>query len=104
MRRLCLAAALGCILLPWAPARAHGPAEWIERGRFTNAVGQLCCGERGCLEVPSSDVEVTARGFYIRSLKETVPFDEAQPSPDGHYWRCAWGGERKCFFAPPPST
>lgn len=29
-------------------ALAHGPAEWIERGGYTNAVGQLCCGERDC--------------------------------------------------------
>jgi hypothetical protein len=33
-----------------------------------------------------------------------VPYQEAQPSPDGHYWRCAWGGTRKCFFAPPNAT
>jgi hypothetical protein len=32
-----------------------------------------------------------------------VPFSEALPSPDGRYWRCQWGGSRKCFFAPPPS-
>jgi hypothetical protein len=32
-----------------------------------------------------------------------VPFSEALPSPDGNYWRCQWGGTRKCFFAPPSS-
>jgi hypothetical protein len=40
----------------------------------------------------------------VKSLKETVPYQEAQPSPDGHYWRCAWGGARKCFFAPPTAS
>jgi hypothetical protein len=39
----------------------------------------------------------------VHSIRETVPFSEALPSPDGHYWRCQWGGSRKCFFAPPPS-
>ena len=39
----------------------------------------------------------------VRSTRETVPFSEALPSPDGHFWRCQWGGSRKCFFAPPPS-
>ena len=40
----------------------------------------------------------------MSSIKETVPFDEATPSPTGTYWRCYWGGKRKCFFAPPPNT
>jgi hypothetical protein len=33
-----------------------------------------------------------------------VPFNEAQPSPDGEYWRCKRpDGSRRCFFAPPPT-
>lgn len=85
-------------------ALAHGPAEWIEHGHYKNAAGELCCGERDSFELASDDVEVTASGYFIKSMKETVPFNQATPSPDGHYWRCQWGGERKCFFAPPPST
>jgi hypothetical protein len=84
-------------------ASAHGPAEWIQRGGFKNAAGELCCGERDCFELTSSDVSVTAAGYFVRSTKETVPFSEALPSPDGQYWRCQWGGARKCFFAPPSS-
>jgi hypothetical protein len=82
-------------------ALAHGEADWINQGGYRNAVGELCCGERDCAALRDTDVEVTAAGFHIRSLDETVPFDQALPSPDGHYWRCAWGGARKCFFAPP---
>jgi hypothetical protein len=85
-------------------AFAHGPAEWIQRGGYKNAVGELCCGERDCFELADADVKITPRGYYIVSIKETVPFSEATPSPDGKYWRCQWGGSRKCFFAPPGSA
>jgi hypothetical protein len=85
-------------------ASAHGPAEWIQQGGYRNAVGELCCGEKDCLGIADADVTVTAAGYLVKSIRETVPFGEALPSPDGHYWRCYWGGKRKCFFAPPGST
>jgi hypothetical protein len=84
-------------------ASAHGPADWIQRGGYKNGAGELCCGERDCFELASSDVSITAAGYFVHSTRETVPFSEALPSPDGHYWRCQWGGARKCFFAPPSS-
>jgi hypothetical protein len=84
-------------------AVAHGPAEWINQGGYRNAAGELCCGERDCFAVPVTDVSVTSGGYFVRSKHETVPFSEALPSPDGNFWRCEWGGTRKCFFAPPPS-
>lgn len=95
------AAILALIALP---AFAHGPADWINRGGYRNAAGDLCCGERDCFELSPDDVRITAAGYVIRSTGETVPFDEAQPSPTGTYWRCQWGGQRKCFFAPPGSA
>ena len=85
-------------------ARAHGPAEWINTGGYKNAACELCCGERDCFELADGDVTITAVGYFVHSLEESVPFSETQPSPDGRYWRCQWGGSRKCFFAPPPST
>ena len=85
-------------------AYAHGPAEWIQRGEYKNALGVLCCGERDCAELSSADVRITSAGYYVISIKETVPFSEATPSPTGTYWRCQWGGHRKCFFAPPQNT
>ena len=84
-------------------ASAHGPAEWIQRGGYRNAAGELCCGDRDCFEIAVDDVSINGSGYFVRSIRETVPFSEALPSPDGHYWRCQWGGMRKCFFAPPPS-
>lgn len=102
VRRFILAAFAGSTML--SLANAHGPAQWINDGNYKNAAGELCCGEQDCAELASSDVSITANGYFVISIRETVPFNEAQPSPDGHYWRCQWGGARKCFFAPPPST
>jgi hypothetical protein len=102
VRRLLLAAVLAGSTL--SLASAHGPAQWIQDGGYRNAVGELCCGERDCFELSSEDVRVTSAGYFVLSIRETVPFSEALPSPDGRFWRCQWGGARKCFFAPPPST
>jgi hypothetical protein len=102
VRRLVVAALVATASLTLA--NAHGPAEWIQQGGYRNAVGELCCGERDCLELADADVSVTAAGYFVKSISETVPFGEALPSPDGHYWRCYWGGKRKCFFAPPGTT
>ncbi len=85
-------------------AFAHGPAQWIQDGKYKNTNGELCCGIRDCFELADVDVKVTSGGYYIVSIKETVPFADATPSPDGKYWRCQWGGARKCFFAPPANT
>lgn len=88
-----------------SPVLAHDEAAWIQERNIKNSIGQLCCGERDCKSLEESDVKITPDGFYIVSLKETVPFSEALPLPEdartlGKYWRCEWGGERKCFFAP----
>ncbi len=82
------------LVLLATPALAHGPAEWIQRGGYKNAVGELCCGPCDCFELADGDVRVTAAGYFVSSTKETIPFSEATPSPDGRYWRCAWGGKR----------
>lgn len=92
------------LLAALAFALAHGEAEWIERGGYKNAAGELCCGARDCFELADGDVKITAAGYFVVSKQETVPFHEATPSPDGRYWHCQWGGARKCFFAPPGST
>lgn len=97
-------AALLCGAFFMSTAQAHGPAEWIQRGGYKNAAGELCCGERDCFELADADVKITSAGYYIISIKETIPYSEAAPSPDGKYWRCQWGGARKCFFAPPGSS
>jgi hypothetical protein len=47
---------------------------------------------------------MTGAGYTIYGF-ESIPFAEAQPSPDDAFWRCMRpDGSRRCFFAPPPST
>ena len=87
---------------------------WISRGDHRNAAGEWCCGEGDCFVVPKERVMMTGDGYVIihgplagigPSMYEAVPFSEAQPSPDGEFWRCKRpDGSRRCFFAPPPST
>lgn len=101
------------------PAFAHGPAEWIAKGSYKNAAGELCCGEVDCGEKIAGTIVATPDGYKVdatfritapngtvieEAVSEIVPYHKVQPSPDGVYWRCRWGGERKCFFAPPPGS
>jgi hypothetical protein len=47
---------------------------------------------------------MSSAGYHLLN-GEFVPMSEAQPSPDGAYWRCKRpDGTRRCFFAPPPGT
>jgi hypothetical protein len=96
--------AASVLLSMCALAFGHDTAQWIQDGKYRNALGDLCCGERDCAELADADIRITAGGYLIKSLDETVPFHESTPSPNGKYWRCYWGGKRKCFFAPPPAT
>ena len=49
-------------------------------------------------------VKMSGDGYLIFG-NEKIPFTEAQPSPDGAFWRCKRpDGTRRCFFAPPPAT
>ena len=100
------------LLLPNTTAFAHD--NWISRGLHRNGAGEWCCGEGDCFVVPKERVMMTGDGYVIihgplagigPSMYEAVPFAEAQPSPDGEFWRCKRpDGSRRCFFAPPPST
>lgn len=97
------------------PAMAHD--SWISRGALRNSAGEWCCGAGDCAVMDPDTVGFTSRGYEIdgwgtisgtgerEHYKEIVPAGEAQPSPDGAYWRCKRpDGSRRCFFAPPPNT
>ena len=89
------------VLFVASDALAHD--SWISRGGLRNPAGEWCCGEGDCFVVPNAQVSVSQAGYRLFST-ETVPFSEAQPSPDGAYWRCKRpDGSRRCFFAPPPT-
>ena len=79
---------------------ARADDSWINRGAFRNIAGEWCCGTGDCFPVRAI---VSALGYRLEN-GETIPFSEAQPSPDGAFWRCKRpDGTRRCFFAPPPS-
>lgn len=80
------------------PASSH---EWY-RG-LENAAGQICCNERDCGPLADDDVEEVTGGYLIKSLGLTVPYGALQPSPDGRWHVCVWGGKARCFFGPLPS-
>lgn len=99
-------------------AKAHGPAGWIARDGYKNAVGDLCCGEQDCGYKVGGTIEERRGGYAVDAWflveppgaepfmihhKGFVPMNEATPSPTGEFWLCQWGlpKERKCFFAPP---
>ena len=89
-------------VLSTTAASAH--ESWISRGGHKNAAGEWCCGVGDCFVVPGQSVSTTAQGYRLFG-SETVPYNEAQPSPDGAFWRCKRpDGSRRCFFAPPPSN
>ena len=83
---------------------AYAHESWISRGGHKNGAGEWCCGDGDCFVVPGQSVSTTAQGYRLFG-SETVPYSEAQPSPDGAFWRCKRpDGSRRCFFAPPPSN
>lgn len=83
-------------------ASAHD--SWISRGAYRNGAGEWCCGDNDCAVIPPNQVKTNTTGYRLYD-SETVPYSEAQPSPDGAYWRCRRpDGSRRCFFAPPPGS
>src|SRR5437660_2458492 len=90
------------VLLFTSDIMAHD--SWISRGGHRNGAGEWCCGEGDCFVVPREQVRLGSDGYQLFGM-ETVPFSEAQPSPDGAFWRCKRpDGTRRCFFAPPPGS
>jgi hypothetical protein len=93
---------LASLLLVSFETTAHD--SWISRGGHRNAAGEWCCGEGDCFVIPSEQVRMSGDGYLIFN-REKIPFQEAQPSPDGAFWRCMRpDGSRRCFFAPPPES
>lgn len=84
-------------------ALAHD--SWINQGGFRNAAGEWCCGEGDCFVVTAVQTVTLPTVGYRLPGGEFVPLSEAQPSPDGQFWRCQRpDSSRRCFFAPPPNA
>ena len=114
MSRVRWAAAAAALAFAWpAPLASHD--SWISRGGLRNGAGEWCCGEGDCFVLEARQVAERPDGYHVwldqvvagqeQRKFEIVPYAEAQPSPDGAYWRCKRpDGSRRCFFAPPPNT
>jgi len=112
--RVILAACFLVVVFCFAISGLLAHDSWISSGGFRNANGEWCCGEQDCVILPPEQVKRISGpepGYvwsYLRgtvTINEFVPEPEAQPSPDGEYWRCRRSdGSRRCFFAPRPST
>ena len=64
---------------------ASGAVKWFDDEKGTGMIQQ----DNGDPDMP---------------FDSATPFNEAQPSPDGEFWRCKRAdGSRRCFFAPPPT-
>jgi hypothetical protein len=95
-----LAIIIFLFLMPIGSLRAHdNPDNWIGQERRTNAAGVLCCGNNDCTAYTVDQVKVMPDGYHFPD-GEIVPFGKAAPSVDHFYWKCVWGGETKCVFAP----
>jgi len=113
MKRALLAAlVLSCAV---APVLAHD--SWISKGGLRNGAGEWCCGAGDCAVMDPKTVSSGPGGYSVSGMgtidgthrrefyHEFVPEHEAQPSPDGAYWRCKRPDDtRRCFFAPPPNS
>jgi hypothetical protein len=112
---LAIAIAAG-VLVMLSVGQALSHDSWISQGGYLNKhTREWCCGEGDCFMLRDEQVRETRAGYEITFgitagvsgpiQQETVPYPEAQPSPDGKFWRCKRpDGSRRCFFAPPPST
>ena len=117
---------LGIVVLT---GNSHAHDSWINESAQRNSAGEWCCGKMDCGVLSKNSVTPVPGGYVIHGsmyvaeakksypVHEFVPNAEAQPSPDGAYWRCAVyleateydkavepGGKRRCFFFPPPNT
>ena len=83
-------AALACAAQDLSICARVAPQQKVDIVRALQASGEI--------------VGMTGDG-YLLFESEKVPFTEAQPSPDGAFWRCKRpDGSRRCFFAPPPRS
>jgi hypothetical protein len=86
----------------WMVARAlahENPTDWIGQEKRKNAAGILCCGKGDCFPFRVDQIKVRSDGYHFPDGR-VAAFVAAAPSVDGFYWRCEWGGEVRCIFAP----
>jgi hypothetical protein len=88
------------LALPATGSLAHGDFDWINKGKYRSAAGELCCGVDDCYQVAPERVLQDSEGYSLPDHNVTVPGKHAIPSEDGKYWICKVGARMRCFFAP----
>jgi hypothetical protein len=92
--------ARGCLVL-FGISKAAAHDFWIDGKKVDPIMKGLCCGENDCQMISLEIAHVTQIGYRLDDTGETIPWHRVQPSPDSAMWRCRWGGQTQCFFAPP---
>ena len=54
----------------------------------------------GCLKLADSDVISVPHGYFVRSLKTFIRYEDALPSGDDHFWICTAAEESITLYAP----
>jgi hypothetical protein len=74
---------------------------WGNGQEVDRATRDLCCGKNDCKEIMPNAMHVGGDGLVrFDDVPLTVPATRIMPSPDGRIWRCIWGSQIKCLFAP----
>ncbi len=89
------------------PARAHGPAHWIQiEPSYLDRTGVHCCGETDCMVVDPSLLTETNDGISYggqtlwRRERGIYPSNEPNPPVGQRYFVCVRAGKLKCIFRP----
>jgi hypothetical protein len=95
-----IAVVFACVIGSTAIAHEN-PTDWIGQERRTNGKNELCCGKGDCFPFTSQQMKMTSEGIAFPDEPDNIiPFTKFAPSADGFFWKCIWGGETKCVFAP----
>lgn len=104
MLRVAVVSTLACaVWLSPAAGLAHGEADWIMEGRYTDKYGAICCNVgTDCLPVTYGEV-IRIDGGWKHVPTGTVLMDgdagiHDSKDPRGRPFRCVRGGEMKCVF------
>lgn len=99
---------LALLLLWTTPVLAHDT--WSDGTPVPDWVRKACCGPQDVHHLRADQVHAESAGYRIDGYAGVVPYDRAEPSPDGTYWifyRQFKDGQQSgvyCFFAPPAAT
>lgn len=94
--KILLCVALASALTFTGPARAHD--FWDNHEPVDPVTKFKCCGENDCRSLAEGLVTRVDGGYQIRDTHEIIADEHVQPSPDGHFWRCAWAGRLAAFL------